>query len=332
MFLNIPLFYNQDNLNLLKGSLVDNMTKARHLQLKFQYEIIIKLGFKYTYTEFVWARTIVITRIFRFDRSETISTSGLVPFADMLNHNTKPSTKWEFDYDINCFTIKNYKWVLKGREIFDTYGYKCNSRYLVNYGFTLQDNIEYNEAAIFLPYSQLAGSLCKPASFDRGYTNYNILITHNKETKISKQKMYRFQVTIIPLDILDDNKKIKCINQLFFIARLYCHDFGKLPDINIAEIPISEENEINALNLISKYAKVRLSEFGDIDEEKLLINNKPYSNTYNIATVRQNEKTVLNWYIELCNFVNNFSIQLTKNNSIFKSYYKLYWKNKYCNK
>lgn len=327
-FSNIPLFYNQQDLDLLKGSLVDNMTKARHIQLKLQYEKIIKLGFKYTYTEFVWARTIVITRIFKFNRSPSISTTGLVPFADMLNHSNNPNTKWEFDYDINCFTIKNYKWSLKGREIFDTYGHKCNSRYLVNYGFTLQDNIEHNEASIFLPYSQLAGSLCKPSSFDCGFTNYNLLITHNKETKITKQKMYRFQVKIIPFDIPDYNKPIKCINKLFFIARLYCHEFGKLPEINIMETPISEGNEINAINLISKYAKIRLEEFGDIDEEKLIFENKQYTNIHNIAMIRIGEKTILNWYIGLSNFVNNYSIQKTKNNKIFKSYYNLYWKNK----
>ena len=43
--------------------------------------------------------------------------------------------------------------VKKGQEVFDSYGIKCNSRFLLNYGFTVENN-EDNEYKIILTLNE----------------------------------------------------------------------------------------------------------------------------------------------------------------------------------
>merc|ERR1719253_2082069 len=72
---------------------------------------------------------------------------GLVPMADMLNHKRPHETAWNYDDSKGAFTITTTKRLLKGAQIFDSYGRKCNSRYFVNYGFSLDVN-EDNQVAM----------------------------------------------------------------------------------------------------------------------------------------------------------------------------------------
>jgi histone-lysine N-methyltransferase SETD3 len=41
---------------------------------------------------------------------------------------------------MNGFVIESEEDIEVGQEVFDSYGRKCNSRYLLSYGFTLEDN------------------------------------------------------------------------------------------------------------------------------------------------------------------------------------------------
>ena len=76
-------------------------------------------------------------------------TIGHVPMADMLNHTLKPTTHWKFEPEKDSFIIMSTSFQKKGIEVYDTYGPKCNSRYLVNYGFTQENNI-HTQAVLFL--------------------------------------------------------------------------------------------------------------------------------------------------------------------------------------
>lgn len=73
------------------------------------------------------------------DKSKT---DALVPFADMLNHFRPRETKWTFDQDTYCFTISTLKKLKAGHQVYDSYGKKCNSRFLLNYGFAVENNCE----------------------------------------------------------------------------------------------------------------------------------------------------------------------------------------------
>ena len=98
----------------------------------------------------------------------------MVPFADMLNHVSSvffavalvgvapllsllthmcahqmnpfvTDTLWEFKDDRlrdfgGAFTMITTRHIERGAEVHDSYGAKCNHRFLLNYGFSLEDN------------------------------------------------------------------------------------------------------------------------------------------------------------------------------------------------
>ena len=93
---------------------------------------------------------IIGSRIFGLS-IDGIRTEALVPFADMLNHKIPKQTVWNYSQELNGFLIESLEDILPGEEVFDSYGKKCNSRFLLNYAFVLEDNRE-NEVVLALHY------------------------------------------------------------------------------------------------------------------------------------------------------------------------------------
>jgi histone-lysine N-methyltransferase SETD3 len=60
----------------------------------------------------------------------------------MLNHYRPQETKWTFDDDKQAFTITSLQTISRGAQVYDSYGQKCNHRFLLNYGFAVEDNRE----------------------------------------------------------------------------------------------------------------------------------------------------------------------------------------------
>lgn len=87
----MPIFFTSDELAYLKGSFTLGKIADRHAELKEEYESIVKslpsYGTQFSLEDFVWARTVVITRIFGL-MINGCKTDGLVPMADMLNHKS----------------------------------------------------------------------------------------------------------------------------------------------------------------------------------------------------------------------------------------------------
>lgn len=71
------------------------------------------------------------------------------PLADMLNHRIPRQTQWFYSDLHKAFMIQSMEDIPAGTEVYDSYGKKCNSRFLLNYGFTLEDN-DSNEYPIQL--------------------------------------------------------------------------------------------------------------------------------------------------------------------------------------
>ena len=148
---NMPIFFEGADLDLLKGSFSVRKVIDRQEELKEEFENIARHvpEFRlYGLEEFTWARLVVITRIFGLVVNNN-KTDGLVPMADMLNHLRPRETSWTFDDSRGSFTITSLKPMNRGEQIFDSYGRKCNSRFFVNYGFSLEDN-EDNQVALYL--------------------------------------------------------------------------------------------------------------------------------------------------------------------------------------
>jgi hypothetical protein len=60
----------------------------------------------------------------------------------MLNHYRPRETSWTFAQSLNAFTMTSLSPLVEGQQVMDSYGKKCNSRFLLHYGFAIEENVE----------------------------------------------------------------------------------------------------------------------------------------------------------------------------------------------
>ena len=65
----------------------------------------------------------------------------------MLNHKRPKQTNWSYSEEKQGFVIESNENILKGEPVYDSYGRKCNSRFLLNYGFIVEGN-DANEVSV----------------------------------------------------------------------------------------------------------------------------------------------------------------------------------------
>jgi len=151
---NMPIFWNDDELAELRGSYILVQIDERKRAIRDDYESICAIVPNFrtmaTLDEFIWARMIVCSRNFGL-LINGVRTSALVPHADMLNHYRPRETKWTYDEEIQAFTITTLQSIGPGMEVYDSYGQKCNHRFLLNYGFCVEKNIEGGDVNPFCP-------------------------------------------------------------------------------------------------------------------------------------------------------------------------------------
>lgn len=141
---NMPIFWTRDELANLEGSYLLHQIADRNQAITEDYQTICSiapLDKICTLEEFKWARMCVCSRNFGL-QIDGHRTSALVPHADMLNHYRPRETKWTFDEDRNAFTITTLQHIPAGAQVYDSYGQKCNHRFLLNYGFAVEENRE----------------------------------------------------------------------------------------------------------------------------------------------------------------------------------------------
>ncbi len=67
-------------------------------------------------------------------------TDAFVAYADMLNHRRPRQTSWQYCDKRQGFIIEALEDISRGEQIYDSYGKKCNTRFLLNYGFINLNN------------------------------------------------------------------------------------------------------------------------------------------------------------------------------------------------
>lgn len=142
---NMPIFWKEYELEYLRGSYLLHQIKERLEAIQQDYESICTIAPEFaeiaTLEEFQWARMIVCSRNFGL-LINGHRTSALVPHADMLNHYRPRETRWTYCEESEAFTITTLQCIPRGAEVFDSYGQKCNHRFLLNYGFCVEENVE----------------------------------------------------------------------------------------------------------------------------------------------------------------------------------------------
>jgi histone-lysine N-methyltransferase SETD3 len=150
-----PIFFTDEEKHYLKGSPFLDQVNEKIDDIQEDWDTIANVAeeFKeYSIHEFSIARMTVSSRIFGMDIGET-KTDGFVPYADMLNHRRPRQTSWTYCNKRNGFIIDALEDIPRGSTVMDSYGKKCNSRFLLNYGFINLGN-DANEYPLKLELSQ----------------------------------------------------------------------------------------------------------------------------------------------------------------------------------
>jgi histone-lysine N-methyltransferase SETD3 len=141
----MPIFWTDDELDMLTGSYLLQQIDERILAIEKDYASICDVAPSFrevcTVQEFSWARMCVCSRNFGLIVNG-LRTAALVPYADMLNHYRPRETKWQFDDSRQGFTVVSLCEISSGAQVYDSYGQKCNHRFLLNYGFSIENNVE----------------------------------------------------------------------------------------------------------------------------------------------------------------------------------------------
>jgi len=221
----------------------------------------------------------VITRIFGFEVNG-LKTDGLVAMADMLNHKRPNETSWTYDTSRGAFTITTTKRLLKGQQVFDSYGRKCNSRYFVNYGFSLDEN-EDNQVGMWFnvpqndPLYPLKSKLLGPRT-----RRFQIPFEHKE--RVTRKCMSYLRVAYATMEELQE--------------------LQKLPSVEKFD-PLNVHNEAKAVHAVAEAAQVVLKGFPTslADDNKMLLDGdrKLTMNIRNCLIMRRGEKEVLHAWIDL---------------------------------
>ena len=307
-FSNFPIFYTDEELNYLIGSPFLNQIIDKKNDIKKDYLTIcekIPCFNIFTLKEFMEARVIISSRIFGISINN-VKTDVLVPFADLLNHKRPRQTQWYYDDRINGFVIQATEDIMKGSEIYDSYGKKSNGRFLLNYGFSIENNdcSEYPLSIIFNDCYPLYEIKKKIIRTDKNFIKIFYLNNNIYESQIieilSFLRFCMFDGDINELIKIFFNNGNKLNDTFLFSFEIENNNFGLgyIP-------PINKENEINVLTKLKILLVQALNQYPTTLEQDMNVykNNKNISFNYkNCLLLLISEKQVLNYYIFFCEY------------------------------
>ena len=277
---NFPIFYGDKEFELLKGTQFIELIKKKKKEMKEDYDLLVSTipGYsKYDFDLFKKMREVISSRVFgvtiKGKKNDIIA-----PYADMLNHKRPRQTHWNFDDNSNSFVIKGVMNVKKGQEVFDSYGIKCNSRFLLNYGFTVENN-ENNEYKIILTLNETSPLFKEKMLFlgGKNYAKKFALVINNTDTKVM---------------------------QFFSFLRFILYNKKNFTQIDTSK-PISIPNEIIVFATLKQMMKAYLDKYPtnlDHDLEYFNKNKKKMDfNEYNCYVIRIGEKRILKYYLDMAN-------------------------------
>ena len=141
-FPRIPIFFDRKRLELLRGTTLYDSVQHRRDAIEDEYSCLCRAVpaiRRHAFGAFMWARYVVMTRILGLKISGT-KTSGLVPYLGFVNHERPGNVRWEFRADAKGAILLTTRSVATGEQLSGSYGRKDASRFLLNYGFTVQQS------------------------------------------------------------------------------------------------------------------------------------------------------------------------------------------------
>ena len=298
---NFPIFYTNRELEYLKGSPFLSQIIEKKEDMQNDYNILCEKleNFKknFTYIEFCEARVLISSRIFGISMNDN-KTDVLVPFADLLNHKRPRQTQWYYDDNLESFVIQATENIKIGAEVFDSYGKKTNARFLLNYGFCLDDN----DTSEFLLTVSLDESYplyeLKKNCFQ---SDYELVRTFNLNNNFYESQIIEL-LSFLRFILFDDD-----INQLYSVIN------SNIGNIYSEEIPLSfyyippinKELEIKVLkhlHLLCRNALVKYPTTFEQDQDMYNTKKNISFNLRNCLLLLMSEKIVLAYFIYFCEY------------------------------
>ena len=305
-FGNFPIFYTNKELEYLKGSPFLNQVLDKKIDIGIDYNKLcekIPNFSNFSLEKFCAARVLVSSRVFGIS-IKNIKTDVLVPLADLLNHKRPRETQWYYDDHLDAFIIQSLEDIEAEKEIFDSYGRKTNARFLLNYGFCLENNevSEYSMSVNFdvnYPMFQI-----KKGFFKNGFEyvkNFVLNINIQESQILELLSFLRFMLFDGDINILYDAIfSFKTDN----IYKIFCKNLN----LNFYYVtPISKKLEIEVLIHFKNLCKQALEKYSTTIEEdqiryKKNEENEKNFNLRNCLLLLMNEKSVLIYYINFCDY------------------------------
>ena len=282
---NFPVFYKEKEEQLLKGTSFLQIVNSKKKEIYQDYVTlcgVINNFQRFSYDKFCKVRMIVSSRIFGV-KIKNLKTEVFAPYADMLNHRRVRQTHWNYEDSYNAFVISAIENIEPGYELYDSYGKKCNSRFLLNYGFTLENN-EDNEYKLSIT---LAENSYK-------YKEKSAILKNSITKKFTLRK-----------DLEDTQAAL-----LFSFLRYVCFDgdTNLYKDYKAENVlnPISMNNEIMMLKKLQESIEFLLRDYDtSLEDDVTLLATKKSTlsfNEMNCITMRISEKEILRFYSDLAKY------------------------------
>jgi len=297
---NMPIFWSPKELSYLEGSYILAQIEERNVAIETDFSAICSIAPEFasvcTMDEFKWARMCVCSRNFGLVVNG-LRTAALVPYADMLNHYRPRETKWQFDNILQGFTIVSMQGIAAGMQVYDSYGQKCNHRFLLNYGFSVENNTEPdgfcpNEVPLLLQLHQTDVLY----EFKCSYFRREAYLP-SKRVRICVAENENFHTLLCLLRIIEANQ-----DDMNILTSLSGERGGR--SIRDAHAPISVDNELRAMRLLLSTVRDCLALYPrtlEQDVERLLNDAllEPFSNERHAIIQVKGEKEVLHFLQEL---------------------------------
>ena len=300
----MPIFWSKEEYSYLKGSYLLNQCQMRKDAIRSDYEEICDVDptfERFSLDRFAWARMIVCSRNFGGNIRGTRS-SAMVPMADMLNHYRPRETRWGFDEEQELFTIHSCCPIGAGDSVYDSYGKKCQHRFLLNYGFSIEDNREpdgRNPNQIHMTFDLL------PESEDTARQVKQIILekvlhVHDTQRGIRVSTIYTDKTTKEAFSYL---RFIHMTEREIapFYARCQGGEFDITKELTA---PVSLDNEEKVLRHFGRICMAQLKKYDTTwDDDKLRLaaddGPQPFTNERNALIYMAGEKEICHFYIDL---------------------------------
>jgi len=298
-FSNFPIFYTNKELEYLKGSPFLSQILEKKEDMKNDYQKLCEYlpDFKqFSYLKFIEARVLISSRIFGIAIKEN-KTDVLAPFADLLNHKRPRQTQWYFDDNLQSFVIQATENIKEGSEIFDSYGKKTNARFLLNYGFCLDDN-DTSEYLLTVDFNDTYPLFDLKKNFFQN--EYELVRTFNLNNNFYESQI--IELLSFLRFILFDGDINDLYNAINSSENIYNEDvpltFYYIP-------PITKDLEIQVLKHLHLLCRKALAKYPTTFEQdqNLYQTKKNISfNLRNCLLLLMSEKTVLSYFIYFCEY------------------------------